>query len=156
MMRSASPSFCVRSTTPSSRYPCTLHCRACCPAPRAMFRFRGRAGYACRVALPPGPCFGWRRSKRTFGINFVGLTCAELLTAGAVDRAEDRAHGGRRRVGVDADPPQDLIACRDFDIGGGLGVGAFGEGVLGVVQDADVDADRGQGGAERGDRAVAG
>src|SRR5262249_19758940 len=77
------------------------------------------------------------------------------LSPGAVDGGDDRPHGRGRRVGVDADAPVDLAANLTFDVGRGLGIGALGERVLGVVQHPDLDAHRGQRSAERGDRAVA-
>src|SRR4051794_27482210 len=77
------------------------------------------------------------------------------LAARAVHGAEDGAHAGGGGVGVDADAPVDPAADLALDVGRGLGVGALGEGVVGVVQHPDIDADRSQRGAERRDRAVA-
>src|SRR5579859_1408348 len=75
--------------------------------------------------------------------------------AGLVARGQHGAHRGAGRVGVHADAPVDLTADLTLYVRCGLRVGALGERVLGVVEHPRLDADGGQGVAERGDRAVA-
>ena len=52
-------------------------------------------------------------------------------------------------------PHRIAVADGALDVGGGLGVAAGGQRVLGVVEHPDVDADGSQRVDERGDRAVA-
>src|SRR3954471_2771743 len=69
-----------------------------------------------------------------------------------------RHHGAQGRgddVRVDAHAPQDTVADRALHVGGRPCVPAGGHRVLGVVEDADVDADGLQRVDERCDRAVA-
>src|SRR5439155_10063183 len=77
-------------------------------------------------------------------------------SAQAVDGAHDRLErrGGDRLV--HADTPGDALVAPGLDVGDGSGVGAGADGVLGVVDDLDVDAEVGlEGVHERRDRAVA-
>src|ERR1700736_6492377 len=131
MIRSASPSFWVRSTIPSSRYGCTRPLSRTMGSNRVKARKRGPCG---RVPLP-------RQAWVTQG----------LAALAAVDGGQDGAHRGTGRVGVHADAPVDLAADLALHVRRGLGVGALGEGVLGVIQHPGLDAEGGQGVAEGGD-----
>src|SRR5690606_17909468 len=74
---------------------------------------------------------------------------------GAVHGRDDGLERGCGGVGVDADPPQHLAVDVALQVGRRLGVAARAQGVLDVVEDADLDADGVDGVDEGGDGAVA-
>src|ERR1039457_7062313 len=132
MMRSASPSFWVRSTIPSSRYRLTM------PLWRT-----GRA-WAAKVKVSA-------QSYLTLGYRHPGSPPPA--------RVRGRHPGARRRaprVGVDAAPPQRLPADFAFHVGGSLRVAPGGQRVLRVVEHPDRGTHGTQGVTARGDGAVAG
>src|SRR5271157_31234 len=95
---------------------------------------------------------GWVPPEGVAGVP--GIVPGAAL-AGSVDRGQDRAHRGRNRVRVDADAPEDPAAGLALHVRRGLGVGALGQRVLGVVKHPRGHADGGQRVAERRDGTVA-
>src|SRR5690606_14569482 len=73
----------------------------------------------------------------------------------AVQRRGDRLEGGAGDRAVDADAPENPVVDLALDVGGGEGVVALGQGVLGVVEDPHVDLPLGQRLDEAVQRAVA-
>ena len=101
---------------------------------------------------PKGGPGGWvPRSRGVPG----GRPPGSALATRAVHRGQDRAHRGGDRVGVDADAPEDAAADLTLHVRRGLGVGALGQRVLGVVEHPRGHAHGGQRVAKRRDGAVA-
>src|SRR5205085_11347951 len=75
-----------------------------------------------------------------------------LGAAAAVDRADDGPQRGGEDALVAADAPEDdAVARLRLDVGDGGGAGAGADGVLGVVDHVEIDA---EGGLEGGDEGV--
>ena len=114
-----------------------------------------------RTASATSSTSGSRPSRpRSTGATTPGPGQLLLQARRPVQRAD---HAGHRRAHdrrADPDAPQHPVADLDLQVGGGLGVPAGGQCVLGVVEHADAQAakaevDLGDGRAERRDRAVA-